>query len=165
MHWKIQIVIISITRDMVSHIRSRYDCIPDTYFSQKQLPFEMKSRLVIIECTGYIFWQLFLRQLYLIIIILPYIMIFLVNTSNITTQVIFAYLACWDNSASVRIPVTLPLHFRHETVSVESQQQLLADITQQLEQKESGGAEKVRNLEVHSSLYIVQCTVYTVARV
>ena len=25
----------------------------------------MKSRLVIIKCAGYIFWQLFLRQLYL----------------------------------------------------------------------------------------------------
>ena len=27
MHWKIQIVNISITRDMVSHIRGRHDCI------------------------------------------------------------------------------------------------------------------------------------------
>ena len=33
------------------------------YFSQKQLPREMESRLVIIECAGYIFWQLFLRLL------------------------------------------------------------------------------------------------------
>ena len=31
MHWKIQIVNISITRDMVSHIRSRYDCTQYTY--------------------------------------------------------------------------------------------------------------------------------------
>ena len=30
------------------------------YSSQKQLPHKMKSRLVIIECAGYIFWQLFL---------------------------------------------------------------------------------------------------------
>ena len=29
MHWKIQIVNISITRDMVSHIRGRYDCISE----------------------------------------------------------------------------------------------------------------------------------------
>ena len=28
MHWKIQIVNISITRDIVSHIRGRYDCTP-----------------------------------------------------------------------------------------------------------------------------------------
>ena len=28
-------------------------------FSQKQLPRKMKSRLVIIECAGYIFWQWF----------------------------------------------------------------------------------------------------------
>ena len=33
------------------------------HFSQKQLPREVKSRLVIMECTGYIFWQLFLRRL------------------------------------------------------------------------------------------------------
>ena len=30
------------------------------YFSQKQLPRKLKTRLVIIECAGYIFWQLFL---------------------------------------------------------------------------------------------------------
>ena len=29
------------------------------YCSQKQLPSKMKSRLVIIRCAGYIFWQLF----------------------------------------------------------------------------------------------------------
>ena len=29
------------------------------YFSQKQLPRELKLRLVITEYTGYIFWQLF----------------------------------------------------------------------------------------------------------
>ena len=29
------------------------------YFSQKQLPRKMKSRLVIRKCAGYIFWQLF----------------------------------------------------------------------------------------------------------
>ena len=34
------------------------------YISQKQLPRKMKSRLVIIECAGYIFWQLFLWRLY-----------------------------------------------------------------------------------------------------
>ena len=28
------------------------------YFSQKQLPCKMKSRLVIIKCADYIFWQL-----------------------------------------------------------------------------------------------------------
>ena len=32
---------------------------------KKQQPLKIKSRLVITECTGYIFWQLFLRQLYL----------------------------------------------------------------------------------------------------
>ena len=36
------------------------------YFSQKQLPREMEPRLVIIVCAGYIFWQLCLRQLYII---------------------------------------------------------------------------------------------------
>ena len=35
---------------------SWYDNI---YFSQKQLPRKMKSRLVIIDCAGYNFWQLF----------------------------------------------------------------------------------------------------------
>ena len=30
------------------------------YFSQKQLPRKMTSRLVNTECAGYIFWQLFL---------------------------------------------------------------------------------------------------------
>ena len=35
------------------------------YFSQKQLPRKMKSRLVIIACAGYILWQLFLRRLYI----------------------------------------------------------------------------------------------------
>ena len=35
------------------------------FFSQKQLPRKMKSRLVIIECADYIFWQLFLRLLYI----------------------------------------------------------------------------------------------------
>ena len=34
------------------------------YFSQKQLPRKMKSRLLIIKCAGYISWQLFLRRLY-----------------------------------------------------------------------------------------------------
>ena len=34
------------------------------YSSQKQLPRKMKSRLVIIECAGNNFWQLFLRRLY-----------------------------------------------------------------------------------------------------
>ena len=34
------------------------------YFSQKQLPGKMKSRLVILECAGYIFWPLFLQRLY-----------------------------------------------------------------------------------------------------
>ena len=29
------------------------------YFSQKQLPCKIKLRLVIVECAGYIFWQLF----------------------------------------------------------------------------------------------------------
>ena len=33
-------------------------------FSQKQLPRKMKSRLVILECAGYILWQLFLRLLW-----------------------------------------------------------------------------------------------------
>ena len=33
------------------------------YFSQKQLPRKMKSRLVITKCAGYIFWQLILRRL------------------------------------------------------------------------------------------------------
>ena len=31
------------------------------FFSQKQLPRKMKSRLVIIVCAGYTFWQLFLQ--------------------------------------------------------------------------------------------------------
>ena len=31
------------------------------YFSQKQLPRRMKTRLVIIMCAGYNFWQLFSR--------------------------------------------------------------------------------------------------------
>ena len=35
------------------------------HFSQKQLPRKMKLRLVIIVCAGYIFWQLFLWELYL----------------------------------------------------------------------------------------------------
>ena len=34
------------------------------YFSQKQMPREIESRLVIIVCAGYIFWQLFLRLFY-----------------------------------------------------------------------------------------------------
>ena len=33
------------------------------YFSQKQLLREMEPRLVILECAGYIFWQLFLWRL------------------------------------------------------------------------------------------------------
>ena len=33
------------------------------YFSQKQLAREIESRLVIIECAGYVFWQLFSRLL------------------------------------------------------------------------------------------------------
>ena len=33
------------------------------YFTQKQLPRKMKSRLVIMKGAGYIFWQLFLRRL------------------------------------------------------------------------------------------------------
>ena len=33
------------------------------YFSQKQPPRKMKSRLVIIDCAGYIFRQLFLQRL------------------------------------------------------------------------------------------------------
>ena len=37
----------------------------ELYFSQKQLPRKMMSRLVIIECAGYIFWQLFLWPLQL----------------------------------------------------------------------------------------------------
>ena len=32
------------------------------YFSQKQLPREMESRLVIVVCAGYTFWQLFLWE-------------------------------------------------------------------------------------------------------
>ena len=35
------------------------------YFSQKQPPLKMKSRFVIRECAGYIFWQLVLRRLYI----------------------------------------------------------------------------------------------------
>ena len=35
----------------------------ELYLSQKQLSCKMKSRLVIIECAGNIFWQFFLRQL------------------------------------------------------------------------------------------------------
>ena len=34
------------------------------YSSQKQLPRKMEPGLVITECAGYIFWQLFLRLLY-----------------------------------------------------------------------------------------------------
>ena len=34
------------------------------YFSQKQLPHKMKTRLVIIKCAGYTFRQLFLWRLY-----------------------------------------------------------------------------------------------------
>ena len=48
----------------------RHDCIYNTivadvppciqfYFSQKQLPRKMKSRLVITKYTGYILWQMF----------------------------------------------------------------------------------------------------------
>ena len=33
------------------------------YLSQKQLPRKMKLRFVIIDCVGYIFWQLLLRLL------------------------------------------------------------------------------------------------------
>ena len=36
---------------------------PLVYFSQKQPPRKLKTRLVIIECAGHIFWQLFLWQL------------------------------------------------------------------------------------------------------
>ena len=32
----------------------------DNHNSQKQLPSKLKLRLVIIECAGYIIWQLFL---------------------------------------------------------------------------------------------------------
>ena len=49
--------------------------IPFTiYCPQKQLQCKMKSRFVSIECTGYVFWLLFLRRLYSIFIIfgLPY---------------------------------------------------------------------------------------------
>ena len=35
----------------------------ELYCLQKQLPRKMKSRLVIEECAGYIFWQIFLRRL------------------------------------------------------------------------------------------------------
>ena len=41
-----------------------YSVIALLYFSQKQLPRKMKARLVIIQCAGYIFWQLFLWRLY-----------------------------------------------------------------------------------------------------
>ena len=43
------------------------DFITLTYinFSSKQLPRKMKTRLVIIECAGYIFWQLFLWEVYM----------------------------------------------------------------------------------------------------
>ena len=44
------------------------DYLPDLiayYTSQKKLPRKMKSRLVIIECAGYICWQLFLRRLHI----------------------------------------------------------------------------------------------------
>ena len=37
--------------------------LPLIYFSQKQLARKLKSRHVIIECTGYIFWRLFLRRI------------------------------------------------------------------------------------------------------
>ena len=36
------------------------------FFSQRQLPHKMKSRLVMIECAGYIFWQLFVQRLFCI---------------------------------------------------------------------------------------------------
>ena len=41
------------------HVRCRRIVRDQLYFSQKQLPRKMKSRLVITECAGYIFWQLF----------------------------------------------------------------------------------------------------------
>ena len=34
------------------------------YISQKQLRRKLKSRLVIVACAGYIFWQLFLWEVY-----------------------------------------------------------------------------------------------------
>ena len=40
-----------------------YKYIGKVYFSQKQLPRKMKSCLLIIECAGYINWQLFLWRL------------------------------------------------------------------------------------------------------
>ena len=43
------------------------------HFSQKQLPREMESRLIIIECAGYIFCRLFMRLLYFILIIIIYV--------------------------------------------------------------------------------------------
>ena len=39
------------------------------YFSQKQMPREMEPRLVILECAGYILWQLFMWRLYIYIYI------------------------------------------------------------------------------------------------
>ena len=36
--------------------------VPYIYFPQKQLPRKMKTRLVITECTGYIFWQFFCEK-------------------------------------------------------------------------------------------------------
>ena len=41
-----------------------YDVTYILYFSQKQMPREMDSRLVIVVCAGHTFWQLFLRRLY-----------------------------------------------------------------------------------------------------
>ena len=35
----------------------------DVTFSQNQLPHKMTSRLVIVECAGYIFWLLFLQRI------------------------------------------------------------------------------------------------------
>ena len=46
---------------------------------------------------------------------------------------------------------TANLHLITHPSAVESQQQLLNDITMQLESKQAGGAEQVKNLEVISN--------------
>ena len=72
------------------------------YFSQKQLPRKMKSRLVIIMCAGYIFWQLFLWRLKLCVLMKICIIIYRMN---------FFLRSCWLNCFHILILYTVSFIF------------------------------------------------------
>ena len=54
-----------INRWLLVNLWHGYRSILYIYFSQKQLPRKTKPRLVVINCAGYVFWQLFLWEVYI----------------------------------------------------------------------------------------------------